>query len=60
MTPADLAAWRRRMGWPQPKAAAALDTPLGTYRRWEQGRNDPPALLGLLCRYVEAYGPLAA
>jgi len=34
---------RTRAGLSQPRAAAALGVPVGTYRSWEQGRREPPA-----------------
>jgi DNA-binding transcriptional regulator YiaG len=45
MTAADLLAWRNGLGLTQPEAAAALNTPLGTYRRWEQGTRRVPGIV---------------
>ena len=53
MIPADLKAWRQRHGYDQPAAAAALRTPLGTYRNWEQGRGPIPEIVGALCEALD-------
>lgn len=37
MTPSELAAWRKWMGYSQRDAAAALGVSLPTYQRWERG-----------------------
>jgi DNA-binding transcriptional regulator YiaG len=47
MTPADLAAWRNGLGLTQPEAARVLNTPLGTYRRWEQGTRRIPGIVAV-------------
>jgi transcriptional regulator with XRE-family HTH domain len=39
MTPADLAAWRAKMGYTQRAAAAALGVSLPTYQRMERGAD---------------------
>lgn len=56
MTPSALKRWRSRLGLTQAGAAEALGVPLGTYRDWEQGANDPtwPRLLALACAAVSA------
>jgi DNA-binding transcriptional regulator YiaG len=41
------------MGWTQAEAARALNTPLGTYRGWEQGRFPAPGLIDVACREIE-------
>lgn len=37
MTPADLSAWRAKMGYTQRDAAAALGVQLTAYQQWERG-----------------------
>lgn len=39
MTANDLRRWQNHMDYTQAQAAAALGTPLATYRRWLSGRN---------------------
>lgn len=56
MTPADLSAWRERMGLSQPGAAKRLSMPVGTYRNYEQGRTAIPDPVAALAAYVEAHG----
>lgn len=56
MTPADLSAWRERMGLSQPQAAKRLALPIGTYRNYEQGRTAIPGPVADLSAYVEACG----
>lgn len=53
MTADELWRWRERLGWTQAQAAAALNTPLGTYRGWEQGRYPAPGLIDVACRKIE-------
>lgn len=53
MTADQLTEWRHRMGLTQAEAAAALNTPLGTYRGWEQGRHPAPGLIDVACREIE-------
>lgn len=53
MTADELSAWRKRMGWTQEQAAKALNTPIGTYRNWEQGRFPAPGLVDAACRELE-------
>lgn len=53
MTADQLTKWRHRMSWTQAEAAAALNTPLGTYRGWEQGRFPAPGLIDVACREIE-------
>jgi DNA-binding transcriptional regulator YiaG len=53
VTAVQLADWRNRMGWTQAEAAAALNTPLGTYRGWEQGRHPAPGMIDVVCRELE-------
>ena len=43
-TPKLLKAWRKKKGCTQIEAAALLGVPVGTYRDWEQGRFEPPAV----------------
>lgn len=42
--PQKLRDWRRTQGLSQPEAAAKLKLPVGTLRRWEQGRHEPQGL----------------
>lgn len=53
VTATELTDWRKRMGWTQWQAAQALNTPVTTYRNWEQGRHKPPGLVDALCREIE-------
>ena len=45
MDPTDLEAWRKRMGFNQIEAAAALGIVAQSYRNWERGRRRIPKLL---------------
>lgn len=58
MTPAELIAWRERLGLSELAAAKALGTPAGTYRNWEDGRRRIPGAIAVLCRYIERFGRL--
>lgn len=56
MTTDDLRRWQAEMGYTQDQAAAALSTPVSTYKRWLSGVNpntgapiELPPLLGLAC-----------
>lgn len=42
--PQKLRDWRRAQGLSQLEAAARLNLPVGTLRRWEQGRHEPQGL----------------
>jgi DNA-binding transcriptional regulator YiaG len=53
VTADELKDWRHRMGWTQAEAAAALNTPIGTYQGWEQGRFPAPGLIDVACREIE-------
>jgi transcriptional regulator with XRE-family HTH domain len=60
MTPADLRAYRLRMGWSQAELAHRLsadpDRPpvdVGTVSRWERGVRDWPAYLPLALERLE-------
>lgn len=53
MTADQLLEWRQCMGWTQAQAAEALNTPLGTYRGWEQGRYPAPGMIDVACREIE-------
>lgn len=44
MTGDMLRAWREQLGWTQEDAAERLKTPVGTYRRWEQGSRRVPGI----------------
>jgi DNA-binding transcriptional regulator YiaG len=54
VTADELSAWRKRMGLTQEQAAKALNTPVGTYRGWEQGRFKPPGAVDAACRELES------
>lgn len=56
MTARALLMWRNRLGMSQSHAAAALNSPVGTYRNWEQDIRRIPGAVEMLCRYVERYG----
>lgn len=45
MTPADLKAWRGRMGLTQPDLARRLGVTLRAYQYWEAGERSNPGLL---------------
>lgn len=49
MIPEDLITWRQQRGFTQAAAAAFLNTPLGTYRRWEQGSRRIPGIVDTAC-----------
>ena len=53
MTPLALKRWRKSLRLSQPRAAKALNTPVGTYRNWEQGRRVVPGAVALLTKYVK-------
>lgn len=55
MTPADLKAWRERMGWSQERMAKALDVHPMTVSKWERGTQEPehPAMLVLALGRLE-------
>jgi DNA-binding transcriptional regulator YiaG len=53
VTADELRDWRKRMGLTQGQAATALNTPLGTYQGWEQGRFKPPGAVDAACREIE-------
>ena len=52
MTPADLTAWRNRLGLSQSGAAARLNTPVDTYQNWEQGRRRIPGVVEVAMQAV--------
>ncbi len=61
MTPADLKAWRKRMGYTQQEAAAALGMSAAGYQQLESGRNKgtgkqfaPDKRTALACAAIEA------
>ena len=41
----DLASWRTARGWTAPQAARYVGTRTSTYRNWETGKREPPAIL---------------
>lgn len=49
MTPEELVAWRQQRNFTQAAAAAFLMTPIGTYRRWEQGSRRIPGIVDAAC-----------
>lgn len=53
VTADELKELREWLGWTQEQMAAALNTPLGTYRGWEQGRYPAPGLIDVACREIE-------
>jgi len=59
MTPQDVLALRRRLGWTQQQLAVALGVAVTTVARWEQGQRAVTPLaatsLGLLAK---AHGPI--
>lgn len=61
MQPADLRAWRERLGLSQSRAAALVGVPVRTLQGLELGRSPGSPLWGpldRLTRYVERHGPL--
>ena len=52
MTPADLRAWRSRLGLSQIRAAALLGVHAVTLCRWERGRAPMPPMLRLACQAI--------
>ncbi len=52
MTAAQLQKLRKAAGLLQPAAAEKLDTPLATYRGWEQGRRAIPGAAAKLARLL--------
>lgn len=52
--PANLRAWRARMGYTQTQAAQALGVSLRTVKAWESGFAAPPAFLELACAALAA------
>lgn len=58
MTPSELEAWQKRLGYSQVEAARRLATPVPTYRHWLGGRRRIPDNVALLCRYIEKFGSL--
>lgn len=55
MTPAELRAWRSRMGLEQITAAKLLGIGRRTYQRYEGGEVEPPRFLEFACRYLEKH-----
>ena len=53
MTDRELLAWRRRMGWPQDKAAAMLGRSRRIYQMYELGRQPVPHHIFLSCIAIE-------
>ena len=53
MTSQQLANWRHAHNLTQPQLAALLDTPLKTYRNWEQGVRRVPGVLAVALQSVE-------
>lgn len=56
MTPADLRAWRVRLGYSQAQAARALGMELRGYRRLENGERGISRRTELACAWVERHG----
>jgi DNA-binding transcriptional regulator YiaG len=54
MTPADLVAWRERMGLSKSAAAAALGCHRNALANWEKGAYPPPPYIALACDALEA------
>ena len=54
MTPADLRAWRHRLGLFQREAALRLDVSLRCWVAWERGETRIPLAVKLACRWLEA------
>ena len=57
MSSAQLHEWRKRLGLTQAEAAKLMETPLGTYRRWEQGTRRLPGIVAVVTRLLEAHRP---
>ena len=53
MNPADLKAWRERMGWSQPVLADRLGVHPMTVSKWERGESEPPPFLPLALESLE-------
>lgn len=53
MTASDLLAWRKRLGLTQDEASAMLNTPLPTYRNWEQGKRRVPGVVMVATRLIK-------
>lgn len=51
-----LKAWRERMGWSRYRAAREMWVSVTTYRRWEEGEQDPPGMIEVAMRWFEAFG----
>lgn len=52
-SPADLRTFRLSRNLSQPEVAELLNTPVGTWKNWEQGRTVPPGCLSLALDHVE-------
>lgn len=53
MKPADLKAWRERMGWSQPRLAEALGVHPMTVSKWERGESEWQPFLPLALEQLE-------
>jgi putative transcriptional regulator len=53
MTPAEIIAFRKRLGLTQARFAALLPAPKRTIENWEGGRRNPPAYLQRALRDLE-------
>lgn len=51
-----LKAWREKMGWSRYRAAREMWVSVTTYRRWEEGEQDPPGMVEVAMRWFEAFG----
>lgn len=54
MTPADLKAWRKRMGWTQREAAEQLGLKTRGYQCLEYGERRITPTITILCKLLEA------
>jgi DNA-binding XRE family transcriptional regulator len=53
VTPAEIVAFRKRLGLTQARLAALLPAPKRTIENWEGGRRNPPAYLQRALRDLE-------
>lgn len=53
MNPADLKAWRTRMGWSQERLAEALGVHYMTVSKWERGEQESQPYLRLALERLE-------
>jgi len=54
MTPADLTAWRKRLGLTKGRAAQRLGIGVNTWARYEAGKAPVPVSIIMACKWIVA------